>query len=153
MAYSLRLHLQVIQSVARQDDLFVLARLHDGSLVVFIVSAGSTYERQILLLLGISRPDELNFEVGAIDQTKTVGMVEGMILELLGFEPPRPKVAGSVDVAARLFEQYKGKFPGTDEFSHHARDSYTGVSPIEAPDKTLGVACCCLPTLILTNVP
>ncbi len=61
-------------------------------------------------------------------------MVEGMILELLGFEPPTPKVAGSVDVAARLFEQYEGRFPGTDEFSRHARDSFTGVSPIDAPD-------------------
>jgi len=135
--------LEVIEK-ACVGDLLVIAKRHDGSLLMLIAPRGSTVENQLLSLFGIS-PGSLDgkssenrnaaCEIRTESDTEQIelGFVQKMILELIGVEVEDTD-ENHLD---RMISLFGGTFPATRIFSGFARESIPQVSPLDDPDAAL----------------
>jgi hypothetical protein len=123
----------LVQSAARAGDLFALARLQDGRLVVFLVAQGSSSESQLLYLLSGKKPEGIGFEVG-IPDNRAVGFAETMILASIGIDAPATEATEAEPICDDLFREYSGTFPATAEFSRRARETFVGPDLRDDPD-------------------
>lgn len=116
------------------DTLFVARRPNDD--LFFIVAPdGSTIQRQLLWLFGLS--EELSFEFEQRDLAEEGGgevdFAARYVLDELGIDPEEPE-EGLLD---GLIERFGHNFPTTRVFSEAARASLPDVSPMDAPDLAL----------------
>lgn len=124
-----------VMEMALEGDLLFIAKRTDGTLLSVIVAAGSTVENQMLWLFGVPVQTGNSFvyqDIGDEDD-REVDFAVRFILEELGIDVEEPE-ADQLDF---LLEKFNGKFPKTAEFSLYARQTITGVSAMEEPDKTL----------------
>lgn len=115
-------------------DLFIFAALRDGSALVVIARAGSTYASQALYLLGVSAPTS-SFtiaEQSSLDAELTPVNAE-VLLDLFGIDAAFDDTA---EFEAAILGFGSG-FPGTAAVSSAARELVTGADPIGDPDGTL----------------
>ena len=124
-----------VSQCAGEDDLLVIGKRPDGSVLVVIAEAGSTIANQVQWLFGLndlahpgfSVRDELGTEQDRIAFASTV------ILEQIGV------VVEAVETTYLdgMLREFGGGFPATRLFSEYARKSLPDVSATDNPDAVL----------------
>lgn len=103
------------------DVLFICKIKSSGNLLALIAQANSSWELQLLWLLGIQDDDLLKFhslkEASLSD--KTVDVAASVVLEILGVEP---SISGSLYLD-QMLEKFGPSFPSTRDFSEFARST------------------------------
>jgi hypothetical protein len=126
-----------VSELAQAGDLMLIAKRTDETVMIIIAAAGTTIENQLLWLFGLPSPGAgTQFTLNEIQEDGTdreIDFAVRFILEELGIDVEEPEA----DRLDSLLVKFNGKFPKTAEFSLYARQTLTGVSPMEEPDKTL----------------
>jgi EcoRII C terminal len=120
----------------QEQDLAVVLRRPDDSVLVIFAGEGSTAERQLLWLFGLESPVH-GVEVRDLRHNDAeVGFAAREVLDQLGIEPAigPPAEESYLEV---LLDRFGGGFPPTVEFSEFARGVTPDVDPVEDPDGTL----------------
>jgi hypothetical protein len=107
-----------VMEKARAGDLLLVARMKDRSVLVLVIRAESTSERQILWLFNIVG-DNLSFNTALIEGEKDreLDFIEKTILETLGIEPEIEQPAW----LEKITGAFGASFPNTRIFSNFAR--------------------------------
>lgn len=120
---------------AAEGDLLVVAKRHDGAILVVIAENGSSVSAQIEWLFGFTDLAHPGFSVKSELETEQdrIAFASRFILENIGVV---------VDVSAETYldtmlEKFKGKFPTTREFSAYARSTLKNLNPAEDQDLVL----------------
>jgi hypothetical protein len=124
-----------VSQIAAEGDLLVIAQKQDTSLLALVAEQGSTIERQILWLFGLSEPSHPGFSIRSeleTDQDR-VSFATRIVLEQLGIEPEEE----APNYLDEMLYRFNGIFPKTDEFSAYARQTLKDVSASTDPDTAL----------------
>lgn len=124
-----------VSQMATEGDLLVIARLRDNSLLAIVIEAGSTIERQILWLFGVTEPSGASFLVRDDLETGNdkIEFASGLILGSIGIE-----VSNQGDMLLEdMLQRFGGIFPTTSEFSRFARSTLPDLTPLDGPDDVL----------------
>lgn len=132
--YRLYFQTNVVMELAKEGDLLLIGKRADDSALALIIRQGSTYERQILWLFGITN-ESSRFVLNTMDgeANKDLGYAGRTILETLGIEI-QPETTDWLDV---LLKNFGLTFPKTRIFSKFARETLADISSIENPDKAI----------------
>jgi hypothetical protein len=118
---------------ANPNDLLIILKTKKQELLVLIIPFGTTMERQLLWLFGISEVGNKffisNFEERDID----LNFTSKWVIESLGIGIEDE----SSDYLPLILEKYGAQYPSTKEFSQFARSTITDISPKDDPDETL----------------
>jgi hypothetical protein len=120
---------------ATEGDLLVLAKRHDGDLLVVIAENGSSISAQIEWLFGFADLAHPGFSVksGLETEQDRIAFASRFILENIGVVV---ETSAETYLDAML-EKFKGKFPTTREFSAYARSTLKDLNPVEDQDLVL----------------
>jgi hypothetical protein len=123
-----------VSEAAREGDLLVVGKRHDGKLLVLIARAGTTAENQIKWLFGLELDNAKPFSVVEIKDSKDtpLDIAAKFVLEELGIE-----VEPANEFLDLLLNKFPNGFPTTQVFSTFARDSLKDVSSLDDPDAAL----------------
>lgn len=124
-----------VTELMAEGDVFLLLLCKDESTLVVVTPMSGTVLNQLLWLFGLDQQPEFNFEFHEVggNSDPQIDFAARYILDELGIEPEEPGLADLDD----LIEPFGLKFPTTKTFSELARQSVTGVSPIDDPDGAL----------------
>jgi hypothetical protein len=124
-----------MNDLAAKGDLLLIARKQDGTLITIIAEQGSTIERQLLWLFGLSDLTHPGFSVRSELETEQdrVGFATRIILEQLGIEPEDE----APNYLEEMLHRFGGDFPKTLEFSAYARQTIKDVHAADDPDAAL----------------
>lgn len=125
-----------VTSMASEGDTLFIAKRTDGTLLIVITLQGSTIERQLFWLFGLSPSEGSGFEVAEIDRSNDheLDFAARFILDEIGVEIEEPEN----DKLDNLLSRFDGKFPNTLQFSQFARETLgKEISLIEEPDAAL----------------
>ncbi len=123
-----------VMELAKKDDLLIIGKRPDDTLMVLVAQAGSTYERQLIWLFGIE--DELiKFDVKQIENKNDIelNLAAKFILEELGIEYSMYDERW----LGQIIDRFGENFPGTSVFSAFARSTLKGVSVWDDPDSAV----------------
>ncbi|HEY1940443.1 MAG TPA: restriction endonuclease, partial [Candidatus Angelobacter sp.] len=124
-----------VSVLAQEDDLLVIGRKRDTSVLVIIAQGGSTIANQIQWLFRISPPDRPGFSVREELETEQdrLQFASRIILEEIGI------VAEPTDESLldKMLKKFEGKFPVTREFSAFARSVVGELDVERSPDAAL----------------
>ena len=107
-----------VSEKATADDLLIIGRKPDDSLMVIIAKEGTSFENQLCWLFGVADDLEPDFGFRSIESSEQISFAAGLILEQIGFEVA-PVDDGWLNEMCRRF---RGKFPITRVFSEFARE-------------------------------
>lgn len=123
-----------VMEVAREGDLFVFAKLADGSLAAIVAAAGSTSAQKLRYIFGVGTEGiQGAFEFDETLGNTEVNFVKTEILEALGIEI----LERADDYLETMLTNFGGKFPNTYDFSSFARETCKSVESTNDPDVTL----------------
>ena len=119
-----------VMEVAREGDLFVFAKLADGSLAAIVAATGSTSAQKLRYIFGVGTEGTQ----GAFEFDETLGdtevnFVKTEILEALGIEI----LERADDYLETMLTNFGGKFPNTYDFSSFARETCKSVESTNDP--------------------
>ncbi|MDL0432967.1 type II restriction endonuclease [Marinobacter sp. TBZ242] len=121
-----------VTELIQPTDFFLVAKKHDGSLLLLFTPAGSSVEFQLRHLFGLSDVDQ-DFTSASMP-SQTLILPIKMLLEELGVRAfDEREVQNDLDM---LLERFPDKFPKTAEFSALARE-LTDFDCITDPDAAL----------------
>lgn len=120
---------------AAEGDLLVIAKRHDGDLLVVIAENGSSVSAQIEWLFGFADLARPGFSVKSELETEQdrIAFASRFILENIGVLVE----ASAETYLDTMLEKFKGKFPTTREFSAYARSTLKDLNPGEDQDLVL----------------
>ena len=120
---------------AAEGDLLVIAKRHDGGLLVVIAENGSSVSAQIEWLFGFTDLAHPSFSVKSELETEQdrIAFASRFILENIGVVVE----ASDETYLETMLEKFKGKFPTTREFSAYARSTLKDLNPVEDQDLVL----------------
>lgn len=126
---------------ASAGDLLIIASPQETvenqpSLLAIVAEAGSTIERQLIWLFGLSdRANEQGFAVRTQLDTDhdRIGFASSTILEKIGVELKET----APNYLEEMLARFGGVFPKTNIFSQYARDTVPQVDSLASPDKAL----------------
>jgi hypothetical protein len=125
----------VVSDNAAEDDLLIIAKRPDETLMVIIAESGSTIGNQLLWLFGIGQPTLPGFSVrGEVEADQLrLEFASRYILEQIGV------VVEETDETYldRMLERFGDAFPTTREFSAFARGTLEEVVVVNDPDAAL----------------
>jgi len=125
---------QVLE-LARPDDLLLVAKMQNGSLLAIVVRSGSTIEMQLRWLFGLAGDlvDGFTVRDNLSAETDRLQFASRAILDSIGIE-----VEFSADnYLEEMLENFGHKFPSTAIFSSYARKTLSELSPAEDVDYVL----------------
>ena len=125
-----------VSEAAVEEDLLVIGKLPDGSVLVIIVRAGTTFESNILWLFNLPVEDlQMKFTIQEIvkENNLELGYASRVILTELGMEIN----VTDDNYLELMLEKFGGKFPKTRVFSAFARETLHDISALDSPDKAL----------------
>lgn len=120
----------------RPGDLLFVARRQNDHLLFIVTPSGSTIQRQLFWLFGLSDEPDSQFSVREIGKEESSGELDfaaRYILDELGIEPEESN-AEQLDA---LLRRFGNKFPTTKEFSELARSSLPDLDPRDDADQVL----------------
>ncbi|MBN8279240.1 MAG: restriction endonuclease [Gammaproteobacteria bacterium] len=122
---------------AAKDDVLVIARRPDGSVLVVIAREGSTIASQVHWLFGLTDLAKPGFAVRDDLETDRdrLAFASRLILENIGIDVAPPTDSHLEDMLAR----FSGGFPSTRDFSSYARSTVRDVGISDSPDDVLMV--------------
>ena len=119
-----------VMELAREADLLVVGKRPDGSLLIIIAAAESTYENQLRWLFGLSDGSaRYHIQTEADTDRIKLDYTARLILEQLGIEIQETD-EGYLD---EILRRFGSAFPRTRDFSAFARETVQG-SAAEDPD-------------------
>jgi len=123
-----------VMNAAREADLFVFAKLADGSLAAIVAASGSTSAQKLRYIFGVGTDGTQ----GAFEFDETLGdtevdFVKTEILEALGIEI----LERADDFLDTMLSKFGSRFPSTFDFSSFARETCQSVESTEDPDFAL----------------
>ena len=118
-----------------EDDLVVVGKMTDGTVMLIAAREGSTSERQLMWLFDIDETLGTNFKVRQVaDDDMKLNFAGKTILEELGVEIKEE----AVDFLAKILEKFGESFPTTKEFSLFARQTCEKIEPaVDSADDIL----------------
>ncbi|MEX1212452.1 MAG: type II restriction endonuclease [Balneolaceae bacterium] len=123
----------LVQSMS-PDDLLIVARKQDDGLSVFLCEQGSSRERQLMWLFGLSENlDRLEVQEIKESNNKQLLFAARSILDELGIEIE----TADDNWLERILSEFGNKFPTTRLFSEFARETVGEVSVRDDPDGTI----------------
>ena len=123
-----------VMKAARESDLFVFAKLADGSLAAIVAAAGSTSAQKLRYIFGVGTDGtQGDFEFDESLGDTEVNFVKTEILEALGIEI----LERADDHLDTLLSKFGGAFPATYDFSLYARQTCKSVESTNDPDFAL----------------
>lgn len=125
----------VIVPNANVEDLVIMAKGVDDQLVVIVAAAGTTAEKQLLYLFGLSEVQHRFVVADYRAEHVDVGFAGKYILDLLGV-----KVNSTIsedDYLQLMLENFGKQFPSTARFSAFARSTVQDVNVFDDPDYAL----------------
>lgn len=130
--YRLYFPSNLVSQCSAKDDLLLIARKVDDSLLCIIAENGSTIAQQLLWLFGFSDSLHPGFSVKSELETEQdrIGFASRVILEQIGIDATEEEPS-FLDQMLGMFE---GKFPTTLEFSAYARSTVKEVNSLSDPD-------------------
>jgi len=118
----------------KPDDLLVVAKRHDGTLAIILAQSGSTHEKQLRWLFGLSEDlDRLDVHEVENGVDRELKFAARFILDELGIDVE----TADDDWLDLILSRFGEKFPATSVFSDFARETLPEVNPKEDPDHTL----------------
>jgi len=137
MRYEYRLYFpdNSVYQCASENDMLVIAKRSDGTLLAIVAENGSTIEHQIKWLFGFYELTHLGFSVKSELETEQdrIGFAARVILEQIGVEIKDEEPNYLDDMLAK----FSGDFPQTAVFSDYARNTMPDVSSLDDPDNAL----------------
>lgn len=134
MRWEYRLYFKTteVSQNAAAGDLLVIAKHHDGDLLVVIAESGSSIARQIEWLFGFADLAHPGFSVKSELETEQdrIEFASRFILESIGVVVETSD-ENYLDV---MLEKFKGKFPTTRDFSAYARSTIKDLDARAEPD-------------------
>jgi hypothetical protein len=124
-----------VSQIAAEGDLLVIARKQDDTLLAIVAEQGSTIERQLLWLFGLSELSHPGFSIRSeleTDQDR-VWFATHSVLQQLGIEPEEE----APNYLDEMLRRFNGNFPKTVEFSAYARQTLKDVHASSDPDAAL----------------
>ncbi|MGB0384672.1 MAG: type II restriction endonuclease [Ardenticatenaceae bacterium] len=124
-----------VSAKAAEEDLLVIAKVPDGSLLVIIARSGTTFEQQIEWLFNLTDQRTKSFTVGQLQNEHDIELnfASRLILEQLGIQ-----ITETAEyLLEMLINRFGKKFPTTRVFSEFARETIQNVSAINDPDHAL----------------
>jgi hypothetical protein len=119
--------------LANEDDLLIVGKSLNNTLVIIIAENATTVESQLLWLFGFHEVND-KFQVRDLtDEKQQLGFAGKYILSSLGIELPEKEL----DFADILQKKFGDVFPTTSAFSEFARATIADTSVIEEPDEAL----------------
>lgn len=124
-----------VSECATENDLLLICKQRDGTVLVIIAEAPSTVERQLIWLFGTDDLDQPGFAVRADleGEGDRVGYAARVILEELGIEPED----WQEDYLQQMLDRFGRQFPPTREFSAYARQTLPDITVQDPPDAAL----------------
>lgn len=125
---------QALQCASAQD-LLLIARCRDNTLLVIVAEQGTTTERQLLWLFGLSDASLKSFAINADieDISEESSFSARLILEQIGLTPEDDEN----EYLERAIIKYPDGFPPTREFSAYARSTLPHIKSNDDPDAAL----------------
>lgn len=120
---------------SKAGDLLFVAKWKDrDELLVILCPSDSTIAHQLLWLFGLDLVGtKVSAHALAPGESMRLGFAARIVFDDLEIELEEPEP----DALGMLIDRYGIGFPGTAEFSQFARDTLTGIDPVEAPDQAL----------------
>lgn len=120
---------------AAEGDLLVIAKRHDGGLLVVIAENESSVSRQIEWLFGFADLTHPGFSVKSELETEQdrIEFASRFILESIGIVVETTNET----YLETMLKRFNGQFPKTREFSTYARSTLSDLSPRDDPDAVL----------------
>ncbi len=125
---------QVIKE-ANSNDLIIIAKQTNKTILFVVVAKDSTYENQLLWLFELQELTESGRFITRKmedDDDQEIGYVGQLILSELGIETKEKE-----SFIGAILREFGDSFPTTREFSHFARESLPDISSIDDPDVAL----------------
>lgn len=124
-----------VSAMAKAGDLLLIAKRTDGSLMIIIATANSSFESQLLWLFKIPVQTGFDFTLQNIrkDDDKKIDFAVRFILDELGIEVEEPEA----DYLDSILAPLKGILPTTREFSFLTRQTLKNVNAMDDPDAAL----------------
>lgn len=134
--YRLYYSKNLVTQLICEGDFLLVAKMHDGSLLMIFSPAGSTTESQLRLLFGLGKVDD-QFTKGALDNIK-LHLPVRLVLEQLGIETGIATKDDDVWLE-KLIHFFGGDlFPTTSLFSKYAKETIEqNFDPLTNPDQTI----------------
>ena len=124
-----------VSQCANEDDLLVIAKRPDNTLLAIIAEAETTIARQITWLFGFAEISHPGFSVREELETEQdkIEFASTLILENIGI---------NIEIYEETFldgilDKFGSKFPKTREFSEYARSTLPDIKPQENHDASL----------------
>jgi len=116
---------------AKANDLLILAKRPDKTLIVIIAEHNSTIEKQLIYLFNLNPG---NTEFTKPRSIRKLDFVASYILKEIGIEVD----TADDSLLDGLLSRFNGEFPKTNEFSDYARETmFSSVDLLNDPDKGL----------------
>lgn len=116
----------------RPNDLLIIGRRADDSLLIASAPSGSSIGDQLLWLFGLEAPRDRSIVRNEPQIDREVDYVVRWVLDAIGIEPPPPAV--DLDL---LRERFGLRMPTTRVFSEFARELAPDCDPVGDPDHAL----------------
>jgi len=125
-----------VTMIAAEDDLLVVARRPDNTVLVVIAQGGSTIAAQVQWLFNV-KVEHKGFSVREELETEQdrIHFASAFILEQLGIEPDNP--AAAENYLETMLTRFGGELPTTNLFSAYARETVPELDPVADPDAAL----------------
>lgn len=118
---------------ASVDDIMIIAKTTENSVVIIVAPNNSTSADQLLWLFDINKLQDEFIIKDLTSQGKELEYAEKYIVTSLGFE----SIEEDQNYLEVLLQNFKGNFPTTSIFSQFSRQIAGEVDPINQPDLTL----------------
>lgn len=133
--YRLYFPTNLVSQCAAAGDLLVIAKRPDNTLLAIVAEKGTTIERQIMWLFGLTDNVHPGFSVKSELETEQdrIGFAARIILEQIGVETEE----NAPSYLDQMLAKFNGSFPKTIEFSAYARSTIPDLSSLDDPDAAL----------------
>lgn len=116
------------------EDLVIIGRRPNGSVMLIAAKVGSSAEQQLIWLFSLAEVKTGKFEVKDIGQNdRPINFASKIIIEELGIKIQEEENS----LLDTMLDKFNGIFPKTNVFSEFARETFGDADPVGDPDATL----------------
>ncbi|ELV8688470.1 type II restriction endonuclease [Vibrio vulnificus] len=117
----------------RPGDFFLIARTHEGTLLLVFCPANTELEAQIRTLFGVRNTTANLRGLTSVDFNSSIAVPIRLMFARYGIEIG----SDGSNYLDTILERFGAEFPKTREFSTFSREIAPAICPIETPDKAL----------------
>ncbi len=125
---------EIFENVS-ENDLLIIGKKTDNTLLVIVAKENSTFESQMIWLFGLTSIQQNRYEIQIIEQKEQfqIDYIKNTILPLLQIEID----LYDENLLDLMIDKFNESFPSTREFSSFANSTLKNLNFIESPDDVL----------------